>query len=334
MISHTLGRTMEHFLQTRESAKGLLMQILQAFKQHNVNPTPINYAVWYEYLLARNPELQKSMNESLRAKDGFTDIVGYRLYQQYIKAMPEDMVYVNDQINEATKNLVESLQAVTAHIESHISLLEETSAQEALLQLKETIHLTKKNAIESIKKAGKLAQQTSHVCNHIIRDPVTKLFSRAKLEHDYKVFRDCGSQPGLILIDLDGFAEINKAHGMLVAENVLRHIANLIKEVVSIDFAYRIGGHDEFCIMTGAPMKDDSLSQIANQILARISEIRLVDKNTQAVIAEDMSATAILFEGTQNGLQASYENAKKEMRATKRNKRLLRQKKQTTTAAT
>lgn len=324
---------MEQFLETRSAAKSLMMQVLQAFKQHNINPTPINYAVWYEFYLARNLELQKCMNESLKAKDGFTDIVGYRLYQLHIKSMPEDMVHVNDEINEATKNLVQSLQSVTAHVESHLSILSEEQSQEALTVLKETIQETKTKAIESMKKAGKIAQQLSHVCNHITRDPVTRLFSRVKLDHDYKMLRDTGANPGLLLIDLDGFSEINKAHGMLVAENILRHIATLIKEVTSTNFAYRIGGHDEFCIMTGAGMSEPDLSNIANDILKLIGEIRLVDKKTQAVIAENMSATAILFEGTRNGLQASYENAKKEMRLTKRNKRLARQKQKQTQAA-
>lgn len=324
---------MEQFLETRTAAKSLMMQVLQAFKQHNINPTPINYAVWYEFYLARNLELQKCMNESLKAKDGFTDVVGYRLYQLHIKSMPEDMVHVNDEINEATKNLVQSLQSVTAHVESHLSILSEEQSQEALTVLKETIQETKTKAIESMKKAGKIAQQLSHVCNHITRDPVTRLFSRVKLDHDYKMLRDTGANPGLLLIDLDGFSEINKAHGMLVAENILRHIATLIKEVTSTNFAYRIGGHDEFCIMTGAGMSEPDLSNIANDILKLIGEIRLVDKKTQAVIAENMSATAILFEGTRNGLQASYENAKKEMRLTKRNKRLARQKQKQTQAA-
>jgi len=324
---------MEQFLQTRDASKTLMMQVLQAFKQHNINPTPINYTVWYEFYLARNLELQKCMNESLKAKDGFTDVVGYRLYQLHIKSLPEDMVHVNDEINEATKNLVQSLQAVTAHVDSHITLLSEEQSQEALHQLKETIRDTKVKAVESMKKAGKIAQQVSHVCNHITRDPITRLFSRIKLDHDYKLLRETGANPGLLLIDLDGFSEINKAHGMLVAENILRHIASLIKEVTSANFAYRIGGHDEFCIMTGVEMSDPSLSQMAKEILKLISEIRLVDKKTQAVIAENMSATAILFEGTKNGLQASYENAKKEMRLTKRNKRMARQKQKHSAAA-
>lgn len=79
-------------------------------------------------------------------------------------------------------------------------------------------------------------------------------------------------------------------------------------------------------------MSDPSLSNIANDIIKLISEIRLVDKKTQAVIAENMSATAILFEGTKSGLQASYENAKKEMRSIKRSKRMARQKQKQTAA--
>ncbi len=317
---------MEQFLQTRDASKTLMMQVLQAFKQHNINPTPINYAVWYEFYMARNLELQKCMNESLKAKDGFSDVVGYRLYQLHIKSMPEDIVHVNDEINEATKNLVQALQSVSAHVDSHIDILGEAQSHDALKHLKSTIKETKIKAVESMKKAGKLAQQVAHVCNHITRDPITRLFSRIKLEHDYKLLCDSGANPGLLLIDLDGFSEINKTHGILVAENILRHIASLIKQVTSAEFAYRIGGHDEFCIMTGAIISDPSLSQIANDIIKLISEIRLVDKNTQAVIAENMSATAILFEGSKTGLQAGYENAKKEMRLTKRHKRMALQK--------
>lgn len=303
-----------------------MMQVLQHFQQYKVNPTPINYVVWYEYVLARNVEVQKAINESLKAKGGFTDVVGYRIYQLHIKAMPEGIVHVNDEINDVSKSLVQSLQDISKHVDSHIELLEGNHTLEQLAALKTTVHETKRRAIHSIVKAGKISEQVAHVCNHITRDPITKLFSRIKLDHDYKLYRDSGANPGLLLIDIDGFSEINKEHGMLVAENILRHVANVIKEVASAKHAYRLGGHDEFCIMTGALMKDAALTDMANTILKKIEDIRLVDKNTQKVIAENMTATAMLFEGTNNGLQVAYENAKKEMRLTKRNKRMRRQK--------
>jgi GGDEF domain-containing protein len=127
---------------------------------------------------------------------------------------------------------------------------------------------------------------------------------------------------------MDGFSEINKKHGALVSENLLRYIGKAIKEVAGSKHAYRIGGHDEFCVMTGAPMGDPIHNEIANKISALIANISLRKKGTTEVIAKDMTATTMLFSSDSIGITRGYEEAKKEMRNIKRNKRIARQKKE------
>jgi diguanylate cyclase len=323
---------MEQYLQTKNIAKGVFMHVAQLFQAHKITPTPINYAVFYEFCMAKNQDILKAVNESFRSKDGFTDIVGYRIYQQYIKSVPDDMVHVSDDISDASKNLAETLREVSAHIDTHIELIdagastEELSAELAALKI--DIEATQAKAVIAVKEANAVQGKIAHVTNHVNRDPITKLYSRVKLEHDYLLLKNSSVNPRLILFDMDGFSSINKEHGALVGENLLRHIGKLVKQVVGSNHAYRIGGHDEFCVMTGVPIEDPSLNVIANQISTLISAINLRRKGTTEIIAKDMTVTAMLFGSDSIGITRGYEEAKNEIRMIKRNKRLQKQKKE------
>jgi diguanylate cyclase len=323
---------MEKYLSTKGIAKGILMQVIQLFQTHRITPTPINYAVFYEFCMAKNQDILKAVNESFRSKDGFTDIVGYRIYQQYIKSVPDDIVHVTDEMSDASKNLAETLREVSTHIDTHIELIdagastEELSAELAALKI--DIEATQAKAVIAVKEANAVQGKIAHVTNHVHRDPITKLYSRVKIEHDYLLLKNSSVNPGLILFDMDGFSSINKEHGALVGENLLRHIGKLVKQVVGSNHAYRIGGHDEFCVMTGVPLEDPSLNVIANQISTLISAINLRRKGTTEIIAKDMTVTAMLFGSDSIGITRGYEEAKNEIRMIKRNKRLQKQKKE------
>lgn len=76
----------------------------------------------------------------------------------------------------------------------------------------------------------------------------------------------------LLLADVDGFKQINDAHGHLAGDAVLRSVASVLKDTLrDTDIAGRYGGHggDEFLVLL--PARDRQLGEmIARRIRARV----------------------------------------------------------------
>jgi diguanylate cyclase (GGDEF)-like protein len=89
----------------------------------------------------------------------------------------------------------------------------------------------------------------------------------------------------VLLLDLDGFKAINDQSGHAIGDNVLRHTAQrLIASARASDFVGRLGG-DEFLVV--CPHVDGKLRavQIANRILAALSEPIEIDGKRIAAMA-------------------------------------------------
>jgi len=75
----------------------------------------------------------------------------------------------------------------------------------------------------------------------------------------------------LILIDLDGFKNINDAHGHPIGDKVLQVVAERVKNTIrSYDTFARLGG-DEFAIILGAIKRDEDAAAFAKRICGIIA---------------------------------------------------------------
>jgi two-component system cell cycle response regulator len=86
-----------------------------------------------------------------------------------------------------------------------------------------------------------------------VTDPLTGLFNRPylsdTLERECQRAKRYGSPLALLMLDLDGFQQINQKHGHVEGDSVLRQVAIAIRNSVrEIDIAARYGS-DEFCIL-------------------------------------------------------------------------------------
>ena len=72
-------------------------------------------------------------------------------------------------------------------------------------------------------------------------------------------------------MDCDGFKKINDAYGHLTGDQVLRHIAETVPQVIrENDFFARFSG-DEFCLILEDTTTRESLDVILQKLLAAIS---------------------------------------------------------------
>jgi diguanylate cyclase (GGDEF)-like protein len=122
-----------------------------------------------------------------------------------------------------------------------------------------------------------LAQERiRHLANH---DPLTGLPNRYFLEEQLaKRLADADAEPrgqnrqmAVLFVDLDGFKVINDTNGHLCGDNLLKHIALILKAAIEPDdIVARLGG-DEFVIVRTITQGDEEASRLSGQLIERIS---------------------------------------------------------------
>jgi diguanylate cyclase (GGDEF)-like protein len=83
-----------------------------------------------------------------------------------------------------------------------------------------------------------------------------------------------GTPLSVVLADLDGFKDVNDAHGHAVGDEVLREFADLLRETLrDSDVAGRWGGEEFLLLLPGAD--EDGAVQLAERIRAELSSRRI-----------------------------------------------------------
>lgn len=94
-------------------------------------------------------------------------------------------------------------------------------------------------------------QAEAELARRAVTDPLTGLHNRNELLNRIEAHRAAraGASIGVIFLDLDGFKQVNDAHGHAVGDAVLTQVASKLKSAVAEpDSVFRLGG-DEFVIL-------------------------------------------------------------------------------------
>ncbi|KYQ71996.1 GGDEF domain-containing protein [Acinetobacter pragensis] len=106
-----------------------------------------------------------------------------------------------------------------------------------------------------------------------LMDGLTELYNRRVLEKAQHNFTASGvpENCGLIILDLDNFKQINDEHGHFFGDQVLKHVAKILKEKSRADdLPIRYGG-EEFLLLLKNTSKHEC-HQIAGRILSALNQ--------------------------------------------------------------
>jgi diguanylate cyclase (GGDEF)-like protein len=116
-------------------------------------------------------------------------------------------------------------------------------------------------------KAAELEALRDRLAHRATHDPLTGLGNRALLTENL------AGRPGrstLLLIDLDGFKDVNDTHGHPAGDALLIEVAARLKDAAGFALVARLGG-DEFAVML--PTTDRATAdEAARRMVARIAE--------------------------------------------------------------
>lgn len=144
---------------------------------------------------------------------------------------------------------------------------------------------------EQVKEEGKLRAMTaslsarSETLEHAaLTDGLTGMQNRRYFDDALKEyleeFRRVGKPIGLMILDLDHFKQVNDTHGHDVGDEVLRAVANCLKDMTRYhDVVARLGG-EEFAVVT-PNMDAELLARFAERIRKAIAGMSILSGNVR-----------------------------------------------------
>jgi diguanylate cyclase (GGDEF)-like protein len=130
----------------------------------------------------------------------------------------------------------------------------------------------------------------------VSRDDLTGLFNRRFFSTETELLIAAGGAVNVVIIDLDGFKEVNDAHGHLVGDAVLRDVAiALQRHTRPDDIVARIGG-DEFVVAIPG-VEPDVVESIAARLSAAIAGLEWHDGGVFQITASVGFACSELISG-------------------------------------
>jgi diguanylate cyclase len=252
---------------------------LQQIRALHQPALPRNFEVWYQYATGYNPELNRSINETLAQKGTLTDADIDAIYSTYLapdrmsnrldtvgSRMADEINVVLDMIDSAAgsaTNYSASLADASEKLQGASDKLQGGNDGMALRAVVERLVTGAKEMETSNKKLEarlsasrqeieQLQQNLETVRTESLTDPLTALANRKFFDTELnKAIAEANrsNEPlTLLMSDVDHFKAFNDKFGHLTGDQVLRLVALSMKQnVKGQDIAARYGG-EEFAI--------------------------------------------------------------------------------------
>lgn len=119
------------------------------------------------------------------------------------------------------------------------------------------------------------SRRNRHFAQLAFCDALTGVGNRRRLDRDLAIEAGNGDSPvAVIMVDVDHFKRINDDQGHDAGDQVLRHVADVLRaEVRTGDVVYRYGG-EEFCVLL-AKTNATEAGQVAERIRFAVSRMAL-----------------------------------------------------------
>jgi diguanylate cyclase len=246
--------------------------VLAKLNAFGIPPTPPHFTVWYSYLTGDNPELKRAIDAVLAAEP-MTEAASRAIHDRFFRPRDplDEEIDFSQRIQVSAGHVLEALdaagtgakrygqalqnfsggiaQAEDGNDITHMikGILAETKAMEAHNQRLRAEVEASSSEIKQLKDSLADARRDA------MTDPLTGLANRKafdrKLREESHQARANREPVSLVMCDIDHFKRVNDTHGHQVGDQVLKLVAQTLRQCVKgQDIAARYGG-EEFAVI-------------------------------------------------------------------------------------
>lgn len=281
-----------------EQANKKISSVLKLLAQWYLPPTPINYAVAYDYISEKNTVLITAVDQQLLANNKLDAFFIEETYREYIlgqSAFRDEIIDdIDDLVSDFQKSCQQSTKATRTlikHVDQDLEKIEsgdEYTIRAAVTHLKqatiafkqEQLKLTKQ-IIASEQQTTSLKDELAEVRKELYMDPITGLYNKKALakHFDAWITQDPAKQIAAVVINVDNFAQFSQKFGHLIGDVILSKIAAKVGRYVDDSGLPVRTGHDEFLILL-PEMETSIASEIAEKIRQGVEKIRFISSKS------------------------------------------------------
>lgn len=266
---------------------------------HDLDLTPVNFGLAYDYLTENNLEITTRVRALLSDRQPLTNMVAEKIVSEAAGAemSAEDLSEMLGKMEEGLKQFAsiakDSRSSVTDYgeaLQEQVANLNGNGDSELLTTLVGLTHkmVERSRQIESRmqdsqKRTRALQQSLEAARKAAEQDHLTGLPNRrafeARMKEEIAEAQKAGSKLCVAICDIDHFKKINDTHGHDTGDRVLKFVASLLSKISGEKCHVARHGGEEFVML----FRDKSLSEAAeviNSTRADLAARNLVDRNS------------------------------------------------------
>lgn len=288
-----------------EDGISLAHRALDLLVLHNIPVSPANYEIWLTHVAGANPTLSRELQKQIDCAQPFTDATNEALFERFFAnaRLTADLVQTSESIARELSSVVSTLRDAGAQTGAYADALQDAASQieggvavTDLNTLLGTLATATRAVMDNNRQLSQQMERSSQQVETLqtalqavkveaLTDGLTGLANRRFFDETLRkhVSEDQGRGLCLIMCDIDHFKRLNDTWGHLIGDQVIRHIAAVLRQhTPDHGSAARYGG-EEFAII----MPDANLAaalNIASGVHAAIRSKKLTQRSTGVVI--------------------------------------------------
>jgi diguanylate cyclase len=273
---------------------------IEALRQ---DATPRNYEIWYAYATGYHPSLNQKINETLKQNGNLTDADLEQIYDTYLSPtrLSEKIGNVGSQVMGEIEQVMAMIDAAagsanhyTESLAGMTEKLADSKDRDGLRAIVESLVQTAKEMEVSNQKLEERLSASKQEINELqinletvraesLTDPLTQLANRkffdTTLEQAIAEATAKNEPLSLMMTDIDHFKKFNDSFGHLTGDQVLRLVANSVKQnVKGQDTAARYGGEEFAVVLPNTVLR--SAIVVADHIRRAVMTKELMKRST------------------------------------------------------
>ena len=288
-----------------EYATAVAEKAMRSMEQNRVPPTPNNFHTWFKYSLGTSPDLKRAIDILVGNKRKFDTTTNHDLFATYVgshaAAADTDLNNVSHQLHSVIASANQYLTVAIADNRSQIQAINDATDDRETVGPKLLIENLLSELAKAVTRATKLEARFVESTRELdaIRDSLNKSEERAKtdaltglpnrhaLDEFFRIAQIAAMEKGeplsVLLIDIDHFKSFNDNFGHGVGDQVLRLMANVLRERVrEYDLPARYGGEELIAVLPGANLA--TCEAVAERIRRLVSECSITRRSTGEIL--------------------------------------------------